>query len=65
MAFVSAGVVTLIFSFLFGGQGRYHQYLSVVTHAMTISAFGGLLLVPLKISQGDPTVTLSLGTFGG
>ncbi|MFH1764333.1 MAG: YIP1 family protein, partial [Gemmatimonadota bacterium] len=63
MAFVLAGIVTLFFSFLFGDEGRYVQYLSVVAHASVISALGALLLVPLKLSQGDPSVTLSLGTF--
>jgi hypothetical protein len=63
MMFVLAGIVTLVFSFLAGGEGRYVQYLSMVTHASIISAVGALLLVPLKIAQGDPSITLSLGTF--
>jgi hypothetical protein len=63
MAFVLAGIVTLFFSLLSGGEGRYVQYLSVVAHASIISALGALLVVPLKLSQGDPAVTLSLGTF--
>lgn len=63
MAFLTAGIVAFFFSFLFGDEGRYVQYLAVVAHAFIISAFGALLLVPLKISQGDPSITLSLGTF--
>ena len=63
MAFVLAGIVKFYFSFLLGDEGRYVQYLSVVAHASIISALGALLLVPLKLSQGDPSVTLSLGTF--
>jgi len=63
MAFILTGVVTVFFSFLFGDDGRYVQYLSVWAHATLISAFGALLLFPLKLSQGDPSVTLSLGTF--
>jgi len=63
MAFVLAGIVKFFFSFLCGDEGRYVQYLSVVAHASVISALGALLLVPLKLSQGDPSVTLSLGTF--
>ena len=63
MAFVLAGVVTLVFSFLLGDEGRYAQYLAVVAHASAISALGALLLVPLKLSQGDPTVTLNLSSF--
>lgn len=63
MMFVLAGIVTGIFSFLLGGEGGYKQYLSVVAHASIITGLSTLLLVPLKIAQGDPTVTLSLGTF--
>ena len=63
MAFVLSAIVTFFFSFLFGDDGRYVQYLSVVAHASVISGVGALLLVPLKLSQGDPSVTLSLGTF--
>jgi len=62
-AFALAGIVTLVFNFLFGGEGRYKQYLSVVSHGILIGALGALLTVPLKIAQGDATVTLSLGTF--
>ncbi len=62
-AFFLTGIVTLVFSFLLGDEGRYVQYLSVVGHAFIISALGALLMVPLRLSQGDPSVTLSLGTF--
>ena len=63
MMVVLAGIVTFVFSFIFGDDGRFKQYLSVVAHASVISGAGALLLVPLKIAQGDPSLTLSLGTF--
>lgn len=63
MMFVLAAITTGIFSFLLGGEGKYKQYLSVVTHASIITGVSTLLLVPLKIAQGDPSVTLSVGTF--
>lgn len=63
MMFILAGVVTVFFSFIMGGEGRYVQYLAVVSHASIITGLGALLLVPLKIMQGDPSLTLSLGTF--
>lgn len=63
MMFILAGIMTLVFSFIFGGEGKYKQFLSVVAHASIIGAVGALLLVPLKIAQGDPAVTLSIGTF--
>jgi hypothetical protein len=62
-AFVLAGFMTLVLAFLLGDEGRYRQYLSVVSHALLISALGALLTVPLKIAQADPSLTLSLGTF--
>jgi hypothetical protein len=62
-AFLLAGIMTLVFNFLFGGEGRYKQYLSVVSHGFLIGAVGALLTLPLKIAQGDPQLTLSLGTF--
>lgn len=61
--FFFAGVVTLIFSFVLGDEGTYKQYLAVVSHAWLITMTVELLLVPLKISQGDPTMTVSIGTF--
>jgi len=63
MMFVLAGIVTGIFSFLLGGEGSYKQYLSVIAHASIITGLSTLLLVPLKIAQGDPSITLNIGTF--
>jgi hypothetical protein len=63
MAFVMAGIVTLVFAFVLGDEGRFVQYLSVVSHASLISAVGGLALLPLKILERNPEITLNLGTF--
>lgn len=41
-AFIMAGVVWLFFGFFFGDEGKYKQYLSVVSHALLITAVGGL-----------------------
>ena len=62
-AFLLAAVAVVVFAFLFGDEGRYVQYLSVVSHALIISAVGALLTLPLRIVQEDPALTLSLGTF--
>jgi len=62
-SFLLAGIVTFVFAFLFGDEGKYSQYLSVVAHALLISAVGGLLLLPLRIIQENPQLTLNLGTF--
>lgn len=61
--FLLAGVVTLVFAFAMGDEGRYTQYLAVYAHAALIPAVVGLLLLPLKISQQDPRFTLNLGSF--
>lgn len=62
-AFLLTSIVTLVFSFLFGGEGSFRQFLSVVSHASIIMALGAVVVLPLRLAQGDPTVTLSLGTF--
>ncbi len=62
-AFIMAGILWLFFGFFFGDEGKYKQYLSVVCHALFISAVGGLLLTPLRIFQENIQVTLNLGTF--
>lgn len=62
-AFALSGVMTVVFAFVLGDEGRYVQYLSALAHAWLIPAFVGLALVPLRIAQADPQLTLSLGTF--
>lgn len=62
-SFLMAGVVTLIFAFVLGDEGRYRQYLAVLAHAWLIPAFVGLLLVPVRITARDPQLTLNLGSF--
>jgi hypothetical protein len=62
-AFIMAGILTLFFRFLFGDEGSYKQYLCVVAHALVIGALGSLLLTPLRIMQGNPQLTLNVGTF--
>lgn len=58
-----AGLYALVFAFVLGDEGRYVQYLAVVAHANLIAVVFGLLLTPLRISTGDPQLTLNLGTF--
>ena len=63
MSFLFAGIVTLLFAFLLGDEGRYKQYLASLTHAWLIPSLVGLALVPLRISEQNPQLTLNLGTF--
>lgn len=58
-----AGLYALVFAFVLGDEGRYVQYLAMVAHANFIAVAFGLLLTPLRISMGDPQLTLNLGTF--
>lgn len=62
-AFVLAGLYFIVFAFLLGDDVRYVQYLSVVSHAFVIGAVGALLLVPLRVAQADPQLTLNLSVF--
>jgi hypothetical protein len=63
MALLTAGIVTLVFAFVLGDEGRFKQYLAILTHALLIPGIVGLALVPLKIAQADPSLTLNVGTF--
>jgi hypothetical protein len=63
VTFLFAGIVTLGFAFLLGDEGRYKQYLASLTHAWLIPGLVGLALVPLRISEQNPQLTLNLGTF--
>ncbi|HSW28957.1 MAG TPA: YIP1 family protein [Longimicrobiales bacterium] len=63
MTLLFAGVVTLVFAFLMGDEGRFRQYLAMVGHSWLIPGFVGLLLLPLKIMQEDPQLTLNVGSF--
>lgn len=58
-----SGVVTLVFGFMLGDEGRFKQYLSVTTHALLIMAVGSLLVTPLRIMGGDLQMSFSVGTF--
>ena len=62
-AFVIAGVVTVIFGFLLGDDGKFKQYLSVTAHAFLIMALGAIVTLPLKITERDLQLTLNVGLF--
>lgn len=60
---IIAGLYTIIFAFILGDEGRYAQYLAVVTHAWFIALLVGLLLTPLRISTGNAQFTLNMASF--
>ena len=62
-SFLMAGITTLVFAFVLGDEGRYRQYLAVLGHAWLIPALVGLAMVPLRISESNPQLTLNLGSF--
>ena len=51
-----------VFVFLLGDEGTFKQHLAVVAHAGVIPAIGAFATLPLRISQLDPQLTLSVGT---
>lgn len=61
--FVIAGLYTLVFAFILGDEGRYKQYLAVLTHSWFIAALFGLLVTPLRVSTGNPQFTVNLASF--
>ena len=63
MSFLMAGILTLVFAFILGDEGRYRQYLAALAHAWLIPAFVGLVMVPLRISEQNPQLTLNVGAF--
>lgn len=64
-SFIFAGLYTLIFAFILGDEGRYRQYLAVLTHAWFIAALFGLLVTPLRIATENPQFTVNLASFFG
>ena len=60
---IGAGFLTVIFAFVLGDEGSYRQYLAVTAHSFFIPALVGLLIIPLKIANQDPQLTLNLGSF--
>ena len=63
ITFLFAGIVTLVFAFVMGDEGGFRQYLAVLAHAWLIPAVVGFALLPLKILQHNPQLTLNLGSF--
>lgn len=63
MEFVLAGFVTLVFAFVMGDDGRYRQYLAILAHAWIVPGVVELVVLPLKIAQKNPQLTVSLGSF--
>lgn len=61
--FFVAGACALVFRVLLGDGGTFRQYLALVAHAALIVAVGSLLVLPLRLMQEDPALSLSLGTF--
>lgn len=60
---VVAAVLTGVFGFVLGDQVSFRQLLSAYSHASLVGAVGVLLVAPLRIMQGNPQLTLSLGSF--
>lgn len=60
---VSAGIMTFVFAFLLGDEGRFSQYFSGTAHAALLTGVGSLLVAPLRAARSDTQLTLSVGTF--
>lgn len=62
LAFLVAGLLTLVFSVIGRGQTSFRQYLAMVSHALIITGVGMLIAVLLRIVTGNAD---SLPTIGG
>lgn len=60
VVFLSAGICSMAFTVLGGGQARFGQYLAIVSHAMFIPLLGALLAVPLQLKTGQLDLAYSL-----
>jgi hypothetical protein len=58
---LTAGLLSLVFLFGFGFEGRFKQYFAVAAHAALLIAVAGLLLTPLRILSGNIRFTLTVG----
>jgi len=56
-------VTYLIFVFMRGDRATFRQHLCVMSHAGVISAFGALLMTPLRIRNRNFQEALTLGDF--
>lgn len=56
-------VTYVIFVFMRGDRATFRQHLCVMSHAGVISAFGALLMAPLRIRNLNLEETLALGDF--
>lgn len=60
---LSAGIGGLLYfayTLVLGGGGRFRQLFSVSVHALLITTVGGLVVLPVMVSAGDPQVRLAL-----
>lgn len=62
LALVLSAFTFGVFVFLLGDEGTFKQHLAVVAHASVVPAVGAFATLPLRISQLDPQLTLSVGT---
>lgn len=62
IAFALAGVLTLVFRLIRGGEGTFRQYLSVASHTLVIMSVGLLVANVMRAVSGNPAL---LPTAGG
>lgn len=70
IAFVIAGLITIVFSLLGRGNGSFLEYLSLASHGLLIPAFGTLILLAVTTvsrltGHGDPFIRLDPESLGG
>lgn len=62
---LAGGLVTGVFAFLMGDNGKFKQYFAVTAHAFLISSLGTLAITPLKVMSGDLQLIIGPGSVLG
>lgn len=65
IAFALAGVLTLVFRLIRGGEGSFRQYLFVASHALVILSAGLLVANVLRAVSGNPALLPTVGGLTG
>lgn len=65
IAFAMAGVLTLVFRLIRGGEGTFRQYLAVASHTLIILSVGLLVANVMRAVSGDPALLPTVGGLAG
>ena len=65
LAFALAGVLTLVFRIIRGGEGTFRQYLAIASHGLIIASVGLLVANLMRAVSGNPALLPTAGGLAG